>query len=341
MIVSGIISGSLLRIECEESFGRAYAFDVYKNGSKIFTQDYTVERKFDYDTAYVFGYYSVTVRMMDGAGAGENSACHINVYLGFPFVPVQNAHEIFDDQLSGAFLIPGNTYQFHSIYLPRKAEKRLFVLLTASVERAKYKVPIFDRWSHTNRFPGYLLSVSDPTLDIHPRLDIGWYLGSSEHDATAELADIVKIFASRLNIPHSHIVFYGCSAGGFAALALASHIPGSIAVALNPQIIVTKYMTRFVEEMLEDCFDNMDKVQALKTYPMRFSMAERYKNAVSYALVAQNFVDNINYITHYLPFAVACGIPEGGGFQSTKNAEVGFFMTIKAMGLIPMTCFRI
>lgn len=84
------------------------------------------------------------------------------------------------------------------------------------------------------------LSISDPNLYLFEDLSIGWFAGSSQmpnlHQTLEVLIRQVVMMTGSKNL-----VFFGGSAGGFAALAMARHFPGSLALPMNPQTSIGKF----------------------------------------------------------------------------------------------------
>jgi len=93
------------------------------------------------------------------------------------------------------------------------------------------------RWSWYPFIEGHSLFIEDPMRFKYPNLIAGWFLGTEGEDYTKYTSDLVKRIATKYKVPQNHIVFYGNSSGGTAAIACAQHIGGSISVSLNPQLL--------------------------------------------------------------------------------------------------------
>lgn len=105
------------------------------------------------------------------------------------------------------------------------------------------------------KFPGHVLCVADPTLELQNDTQLGWYIGIDEHDASEELSKLIQHFAVALGIPEEKIIIWGSSGGGFSALALASRIEKATAVAINPQTEIFAYeIVRTIGIMRRNCF---------------------------------------------------------------------------------------
>ena len=99
---------------------------------------------------------------------------------------------------------------------------------------------------------GPVLAFADPTLDLSGTLRLGWYLGTAEIDLATVMADIVLGVMAGCDC--EHVFLQGGSGGGFAAIATAIHVPGSVAIAFNPQTDVRRYSPTFVKACLAAVF---------------------------------------------------------------------------------------
>jgi len=121
----------------------------------------------------------------------------------------------------------------------------LTVLFQGAIDRAKMRLPIFVRWRHQLELgTGPTMAVADPTLDLAGSMRLGWYLGTETMDLAPRIADAVQTTADTLGA--RHIVLVGSSGGGFAALQVGAHLPGSLVVAMSPQTDLRKYSARLV-----------------------------------------------------------------------------------------------
>jgi hypothetical protein len=181
---------------------------------------------------------------------------------------------------------------------------RLFVLFHGAQVRTE-NGPYWPRWSWD--FPGDVLAISDPTLDISLDEDmtITWYAGSFGEYALEKITRIVKSVAKYKNIQEKDIVFYGSSGGGFAAIAASRYIPNSLAVSINGQTDILKYYSgpgsRF-QALVRNVFPGFSVQSAYEKYFERFNLVETYKPREGRILYVQDKLDTHHYENHYLPF---------------------------------------
>lgn len=124
--------------------------------------------------------------------------------------------------------------------LSRKRSDVLAVSFHGATLRSKYRLPRFE-WFRTLERAGYsALYLSDPTLDLDPRLELAWYTGTAEVDLYPALGDLVGRAARAVGA--SRVVLFGSSGGGLAAVQVATYVPGSVAVPFNPQTAIGAYL---------------------------------------------------------------------------------------------------
>jgi pimeloyl-ACP methyl ester carboxylesterase len=165
------------------------------------------------------------------------------------------------------------------------------------------------------KFPGHVLCVADPTLELHDEMNLGWYIGTDEHDASEELSRFIRHFAEALGIPQSKIVIWGSSGGGFSALALASHIEKATAVAINAQTDIFAYeLVRVVETVRRNCFGSKIEKQIKEQFGPRVNMGQAWRsNRSSRVILIQNKLDTHHYACHFRPFWESLGGTAEGG----------------------------
>lgn len=293
--------------------GGKYAFYLFRNEERIHAQWYTENSSFRFDTKGEPGIYRVFSFLLspDGKKITKYSKPIFLYPSTFTLSSVKKPEP--EDR---ALRLDGAHWKFPGLYFSSK-NSRLFVMTSAAVDRSKIKLPNFNRWTWagTGKFPGHVLCIADPTLELHDDMKLGWYLGTDKHDAINELCSFIRRFADSLGIPEEKIVFWGSSGGGFAALALASRIEGSTAVAINAQTDVLSYQfARDVEAVRNLCFEGRSAVDIQQMFGHRVNMGQAWvNNRNSRVILVQNKLDTHHYNCHYQPFWAALGgNPEGG-----------------------------
>lgn len=288
--------------------GTEFAFYVYRNEEKIHTAWYSELESFTFDTGGAPGYYRVLAFLrINGEFIEDIKSSPIFAN------PVEVSVDSFPlaDENSVAYRLNGKTWAFPALYYPNSDNKVLFVMLPSAVDRSKMTLPVFSRWTWALKgvFPGNVLCIADPTLNLSANLGLGWMLGTKESCATSELAEFIVNLAMRKGIPNDRIVIYGSSAGGFAALALAACIDGATAIAINTQTYALSYeISRQVSLVRQYCFDNLSDEEILRDYLKRVDMEARWQTVSnSRIILVQNLTDLHHYEVHFKPFWKSLG----------------------------------
>lgn len=284
-----------------------FAFYVFRNEKRVHVAWYSKSPSFEFDPQGAPGCYRMVVFVKfdeDAVETSKSASLFIN-----PLEVSSDSFPLVDDQ-AVVYSLKGKFWNFPALYYPGE-NKALFVMMPSAIDRQKMVLPAFNRWTWAVKgvFPGSVLCVSDPTLDLHEELMLGWCLGDRKHCATTELAEFVTKLARSKGIPNEKIVIYGSSAGGFAALALSACIEGSVAVAINAQTDALSYnIAKQVELVTRKCFPGMSERAVRRKFSDRVNMTSRWgKVNSSRAFLVQNILDAHHYEVHFKPIWEALG----------------------------------
>lgn len=202
-------------------------------------------------------------------------------------------------------------YDAHFI---RRRSKTLIVVLHGALQRAKYVPPRFEYMRTLSSRTESLLFLADPTINVHPDLALGWYVGTEidhGHQAISEL-----IIAASKAAAASKIIIVGSSGGGFAALAASHRIPGSLALVFSPQTAIQSYHRGYASKLSTLAFprDGQD-ISTLSAHIDRFDMNHLYSgdDARNRVLYVQNTGDQFHLTRHCLPFMSTLGASFSSG----------------------------
>ncbi|WP_162150364.1 hypothetical protein [Paenarthrobacter nicotinovorans] len=209
---------------------------------------------------------------------------------------------------------PGEAYSLDCLVEPRNSDV-LIVALHGALNREVYTLPRFEWMATLQSRPESLLFLSDTALEFHQDLKLAWYTGDSSDNLTARYGALIRTIAVQCGA--SRVVLLGFSGGGFAALALAPLIAGSIALAFSPQVSIGKYYGVFADAYataLYPEFQSFDSVEA--EFPLRVNLAALYSNpSVSANFVyVQNSGDSHHLKQHFTPFREVTGKRPGAHF---------------------------
>lgn len=118
---------------------------------------------------------------------------------------------------------------FDFLYEDNDAEVTL-VTFNAAVN-LEHSFPVFSGWSFPKKFKVNLLAFSDPAIAMNPPVKTLWHLGTPGIVGPK----VVRRIIDHLCTENSALLFFGASAGGFAALSHSAERPGSAVFVLNPR----------------------------------------------------------------------------------------------------------
>lgn len=152
-----------------------------------------------------------------------------------------------------------------------------------------------------------LVAISDPTLYLNDSIRLSWYSGNIHFlNLQKKIAEIIQFIATCYN---KKPILTGGSGGGFASLAISSHldIPNTCFV-WNPQTNIKKYYKKYVIEYISTAFPNFTS----KNIDTQFKRINQYKiisdltltplNTLTDILFLQNSTDTFHLENHCMPF---------------------------------------
>lgn len=305
-----------INISVVDSFNEKseYAFYIYINDELHHTIWYGPETKQAYRHNEIGGIYHCLAfkRLTDNSTETRlsrklmifNNKIDINLL----------SNEISD----GPHLIEVDNTTFPVLF-KRQPGPYMFVLLSGAINRKNVTPPVFNRWSWASKFPGSVICIADPTLELDDEIELGWYVGSARQDLTESTARIIVKLCSILRLEKSKIITYGSSGGGFAALMVTNRIGFGVAVAINCQSEILNYNKLAVQKFLEICFPSYSAEMVLDIYRDRVSASSVWgrQDIQTRALLVQNKRDFHHYQVHFNKLADSLGLPINGG--ESKN----------------------
>lgn len=138
----------------------------------------------------------------------------------------------------GVLTIDYNGAPLDILNQPSKSKTTVVVFHTALSENMK-TLPVFTGAGVMAGLDANVVSVSDPTLELDDSLKLAWFAGNERQPLQRDLPGILE----RILESHGaeHVIFFGASGGGFAALYYSACFPGSLALPLNPQTIIKNF----------------------------------------------------------------------------------------------------
>lgn len=163
-----------------------------------------------------------------------------------PVTRFESVHEFSPSVDEGAvrYAAPvGRDIDLEALQVNRNSDV-LVVAFHGALIRETTELPRFERLAGLLRTDYSILAFSDPTLRLSDDLQLSWYTGWQEQDMRPLIADwTVKVAKA---VGAEHVLFVGGSGGGFASLQVSAFVPGSMALAFNPQTILSNYLVEGV-----------------------------------------------------------------------------------------------
>ena len=184
------------------------------------------------------------------------------------------------------------------LQLVQRASRALIVAFHAAVDPAAATLPVFTGRKVTQDLNTSVLFVSDPSLEHG--MSIGWFAGGSLRPLQTDLVHVIQHVAAEVGA--EQVILEGCSAGGCAALHFSHQIPGSLAVAMNPQTDFMKYYPGRVRAYVNTCWP--EGVDGAVSTDLVAAYASSFPN---YVLYLQNRDDAFHIRNHYGPWAETLG----------------------------------
>lgn len=185
----------------------------------------------------------------------------------------------------------------------------LVVLFHGAVDRSKHALPKFQGF-----MPGigmdHQLSIADPTLELDERLTVGWFAGSQKLRVQNAITSAVASVSENAKV--SRRIYIGSSAGGYAALYYSWRDPGSICIAVNPQIDIGAYHKGHVSAYLKAAWPSANAIAGVAGVDLNLAScyASHFSNLVVYL---QSCGDSHHFTNHFSKF-VEVGLKNSNRF---------------------------
>lgn len=207
--------------------------------------------------------------------------------------------------------------------------KTAYIFSPGWINRVTYPYPYFQRMKWLEDLDGVGISMADPTQRLADDVQIGWFVGTKEADFARITAEFIEGLLRYLGIRNEDTLFFGSSAGGYASLALATHVRGAQALAVNPQTEILRFHDiGELSKAMRACFRGMSNIKIEETIPWRVSIAELWKKEgfAPKATIMMNTHDQWHMTHHILPLIAGLGKLEMSGgvdIRFFSNEEAG------------------
>ena len=176
------------------------------------------------------------------------------------FTEVDSVAGIPEDLGTSMYLtIRHNGYPI-DLYIDNQGAATTLVSFHAALGGSGLKPPIFTGRAISEGAGMNRIFASDPALLASEELGLAWFLGTNALNLTTVLTDAICLLQARMG--GQHLVFFGMSGGGFAALNYAHQFPGSLALPVNPQTRILDYAEVHWDAFARACFGSIDASQS-------------------------------------------------------------------------------
>ena len=215
------------------------------------------------------------------------------------FSSVDEFRRLWEPRPSGAISIE-DKLPIHLHWTNKQAGNTIICFSAASSKVRE--VPFWTGRGLTSSLDANVLLVSDPSMILDRTLSLGWYAGSLEQpDLIETLTEVFRVVSQG-----THPIFFGASAGGWAALKYAARFDEAVAVAVNPQVDIAQYM--YFPYYLRKAWHAEAGSERL---PFEGNVACDYaKGNDSLVVYVQNEGDSHHLNEHFATFKTMCGNPD-------------------------------
>lgn len=256
-------------------------------------------------------------------------------------IAVESVHidtERFDRVPEGRFNTKVDGAHFECFYHGSEYNYLYVVLNTMRDDKtiASGPLPRFHKWSWSTFLKGHLLSIEDP-MYFESDIAVGWFYGTHKRDYRDSTAKLIMSVARCLGIPNERIIFYSISSGGASSLFIAEKIPGSVAIASNPQLDLTRFLPSALANFKE-CTGIDLAYERQYGDVKRVNFAHVFsKDSPSKYLVIVNCRSKIDFNDQLIPFCHELGITPYYGLQQVGNL---ILWIIDVPGPHPHLCYE-
>lgn len=195
-------------------------------------------------------------------------------------------------------------HKLNAFMSSKECNDKLVVFLQGAIDREKLSPPIYHRWSWHKEIDSNVLCINDPLLNKNDDLRIGWYAGTKNFEYIRKYSKLILKIIDDLSIDRNKLMFYGSSAGGFAAIQFGVAIRNSTVVVNNPQTCILDYYETHVDDYLKVAFPDNSKEDVRKLFGKRLDLKELIANSTHIPDIHyyQNLADSFHYKNHFIPF---------------------------------------
>ena len=179
----------------------------------------------------------------------------------------------------------------------RRGTSGVMVVVFHAALAGTFQYPVFHGLGMLKNLDVTRVSISDPTIG-QTDLSLGWYAGNNRQPALQQVTyRIIKKLSVLADTPH--VVFFGASGGGFAALQSSRQFENSLAIPINPQTSIEQYLPLAVKRYLNQAWGGEQIANIAAEHNLQRAYEDGSSNTVAYV---QNKRDSFHIDNHESPF---------------------------------------
>src|SRR5699024_1877552 len=195
---------------------------------------------------------------------------------------------------------------FYFMFNIKEGYRNLAVHINGAIDYSKKTPPLYQRSSWAELIEASCIFVDDKTLHntTDELFNTGWLIGTEKRHYLKDYSEIIKIIQGAMNINNSDIYYWGSSAGGTSAIALATLHTESTAIANNPQTNILTDYPRRRNAIFNNVFSELSEEEVLKHHYHRLTLVGLMKeyNYVPRTFYIQNRSHKPDIHRHYNEF---------------------------------------
>jgi hypothetical protein len=227
-----------------------------------------------------------------------------------------------------------NNRWFDVLYVDRGADVTLVAFHSALASKTT-DYPIFSSHKMSEGLDVNYLGFADPVCGSAESLRTGWHLGSKRVNSQLFIPAIIKhAIASRSG---KHLIFFGSSAGGFAAMNYSARFPGSTALVVNPRVDLFGWPNASFPRYVTAAYPGASPERVAQMVPT--SMADLYSRPQGNTVAYLQNLEDATYFDHHFRLFEAATTGRTDVFVKTRKWGHGhvvpprdeFFLPLKAL----------
>lgn len=203
-------------------------------------------------------------------------------------------------------IIAHNNETFYMKVYVKDNSKRLAVHTNGAIDYTIKTPPVYQRSSWASNIEANTIFLDDKTLHYtnDKKFNTAWLIGTKDRHFVYDYSEIIKIVQKEISIEDKEVYYWGSSAGGTAAIKLATLHKSSTAVANNPQTNILTDNKRRRDAIFRNVFPDMTEEEAIEKYYHVLTLPAfmKYNKYVPRIFYIQNNAFETDLKNHYYTF---------------------------------------